>query len=337
MGNQEIVWCSSSTLLTINRIGFENPTNRNEIRLLKYNNDLSTMDVLQVKEMPPNATSVPITKYNDKFGMTYTEKVLRQILIPKDEPHNLNMFKDFLERLGSCITGENPFKVITMYYNENGNNGKGILKLLFELVFNKQSYPLTPNDMDGNFNLPAYMDRRVILIDEIDRNSFNKLKPDLKRMSSKYARTEQRMMYTDKNAIINNYANIFIFSNVLISMTLDELALFDRMDFLELPNRFVYEHELNKYPNTYLKDPLTEEKILSDYDGLSWLITASILAYKSLKATPNATYTLRQTIEESMDIFLDTDHLTKFIKIYTEKDEELIPDDFITTSEIASQ
>ena len=45
-------------------------------------------------------------------------------------------------------------------------------------------------------------------------------------------------------------------------------------------------------------------------------------------------FILRQTTEQTMDILLDTDYLTKFIRIYTYEDDTLIPDEFTTAEEI---
>ena len=166
----------------------------------------------------------------------------------------------------------------------------------------------------------------------MDETSLNDIKPMIKRVSSPESRQEQRAIYSDKNIILKNYPNMFIFSNVLLDFKLDELALFERFDFLKLPNRFVTEKELDK-PNTYLIDRNTEEKIKKDYDGLSWLISASIKVFNHMEEN-GMEYRAKQTIEETMDILLNIDYLTKFIKIYTEKDESLNKMEYVTNDEI---
>ena len=297
-------------------IGYEKDK---KVELLDYDFDF---DYLEIYNTDPN-------------NITFVEKTLRQILIPKNNPTDLTMFIDFLQRLGSCIYGKNKYKTIALYYAP-GNNGKGILKLVMELIFNRSAYSLTPQTFEETFNLKGFKNRKVLLLDEIDKNDFNHMKPTLKRISSPEGRMEQRGMFTDENIILNNFPNLFIFSNELINLKLDEVALFDRFDFLELPNTFVSEKELNKTHNSYLKDRNTEQKIKEDIKGLSWLITASIEVFKRMEETKSE-YILKQTAEQTMDILLDTDYLTKYINLYTYEDEELIPDEFTTVEEIYQQ
>lgn len=321
--------------LTINRVGFEDPKNKNHIQLLDYDNDLCTSDFLKVKDIPDDDVNVDVKDYKTIYGMTYTEKAFRQILIPKTNPTDLRLFKDTLERIGSCIYGENLYKVITLYFGD-GDNAKSFLKFAIELIYNVLSLSIVPESFEDKFNLDSFKNRKVVHIDEIDANSFDNLKPELKRKSSRYSKIEQRQMYSSETTAMHTFPNIFIYANVLINLTMEDLALFRRLDFLELPNKFVEAKELHKYENAYLLDEDAEDKLRNDVDGLSWLITASILCFKDMKER-KATYTLRQTTEESMDIWLKSDYLTKFIKIYTETSEDIIQDDYVTTAEIISK
>ena len=300
-------------------IGFENDDNN--ITLLDFDTDF---DYLKIYDNDPNPKEI-----------TFTEKTLRQILIPKDEPTNLLMFHDFLQRLGSCILGKNKYKVITLYYGE-GNNGKGILKLVMELIFNRGAYSLTPATFEENFNAPSFANRKVLLLDEIEKNDFKELKPTLKRISSPESRVEQRAIYSSENIVLTNFPMLFIFSNVLVKLEMSETALFDRFAFLKLPNSFVSERELNKIPNSYLKDRNTEAKIKQDVKGLSWLITASIKAFVDMQ-TANSEFILKQTASETMDILAETDYLTKFISLFTELDTDLVPSEYTTNKEILQQ
>lgn len=300
-------------------IGFE--TDDNKIHLLNYDNDFDFLEIYNTNPDPKN--------------MTFTEKTLRQILIPKDEPNNLQMFHDFLQRLGACILGVNKFKVITLYYGD-GNNGKGILKLLFELIFNRGAYSLTPATFEDSFNLQGFTNRKVLLLDEIDKNDFKNLKPTLKRISSPEARIEQRGMYSTALLVLNNFPMLFIFANDFVKLEMSETALFNRFDFLTLPNYFVDKKELNKKPNSYLVDRNTENKIKSDVDGLSWLITASIKAFVNMENSNNE-FILKQTASQTMDILARTDYLTKFISLYTEKDLDLVGNECTTNEEILQQ
>ncbi len=300
-------------------IGFEN--DNDNITLLNFDTDL---DYKKINEVDPQEKNI-----------TFVEKTLRQILIPKDDPENLTMFKDFLQRLGSCILGKNKYKVITLYYGD-GNNGKGILKLLFELIFNKGAYSLEPETFEDNFNAPSFANRKVLLLDEIDKNTFKNMKPTLKRISSPASRIEQRGIYSSENIVLNNFPNFFIFANELVKLEMSETALFNRFDFLKLPNYFVDEKELNKKENSYLVDTNTEEKIKSDDKGLSWLITASIKAFSEMQNN-NSNFILKQTASETMDKLANTDYLTKFISLHTELDKGLAHSEYTTNKEILQQ
>lgn len=302
--------------LSTNLIGYEIGDNTDNIELLDFDEYVELKDIFSPDESK---------------SMTYTEEKLREILVPKDEKNDNKLFIDFLQRFGSCILGKNKYKSIALYFGD-GNNGKGILKLLFELVYNKKAYSLTPDTFTESFNLKSFLGRKCILLDEVDETSLNDIKPMIKRVSSPESRQEQRAIYSDKNIVLKNYPNMFIFSNVLLDFKLDELALFERFDFLKLPNRFVTEKELDK-PNTYLIDRNTEEKIKKDYEGLSWLISASIKVFNHMEEN-GMEYRAKQTIEETMDILLNIDYLTKFIKIYTEKDDSLTKMEYVTNDEI---
>lgn len=93
--------------------------------------------------------------------MTLTELVLRQLLIPKDNPTDIRLFKDYLERLGSNIYGANLYKVITFYYGD-GDNGKSILNLFNNLIFNKLNYEIKPEALAETFSLESFYNRLLI-------------------------------------------------------------------------------------------------------------------------------------------------------------------------------
>ena len=300
-------------------IGYEDKNNK--VQLLDYDMDIDFLEIYNPKV--------------DQENITFVEKTLRQILIPKDNPTDLKMFHDFLQRLGSCILGKNKYKVITLYYGD-GNNGKGILKLLFELIYNKGAYPLTPSNFNDSFGAKGFLNKKVLLLDEIDKDDFKDMKPTLKRISSPVSKLQQRAMHSQEYITLSNFPMLFIFSNVLVKLNISEKALFDRFDFLKLPNTFVSESELNKTANSYLKDRNTEIKIMNDIKGLTWLVTASIKAFKNMESS-NTEFILKQTAEETMDILLDTDYLTKFITLFTYEDENLIPSEFTTVEEIYQQ
>ena len=337
--------------LTVNNIGTFNETN-NTIALLDYNKELKLEDILTVKgiettdddgnptiELPEisqkELDTLPVDQYKTKYGMTLTELVLRQILIPKDNPTDIRLFKDNLERLGSNIYGSNLYKVLTFYYND-GDGGKSVLNLFNNLLFNKLDYEIKPETLKDNFNLENFYNRLLITIDEITRDSFKDLKDYLKQMTSKYSKMEGRQLYSTNTFTLYGFPNIYIYSNELLDLQpIEDGALFSRIDYLELPNKFVENSELDKYNNTYLKLEGLEDKLKQDLDGLSWLITAGILCFKNMKQTTNR-YTLRQTREETIEVFLGADSLTKYLMVYTEFVDDLPRESFTSNTDIVN-
>ena len=334
--------------LTVNNIGTYNETN-NTITLLDYQKELKLEDILTVKGIETvdddgNPTiklpelenlELPLEEYKTKYGMSLTEIVLRQILIPKDNPTDIRLFKDFLERLGSNIYGSNLYKVITFYYGD-GDNAKSVLNLFNNLIFNKLDYEIKPETLKDSFNLENFYNRLLITIDEVTRDSFTDLKDYLKQMSSKYSKMEGRQLYSTNTFTLYGFPNITIYSNELLDLQpIEDGALFSRIDYLELPNKFVEKSELNKYNNTYLKLDGLEDLLKQDLDGLSWLITAGILCFKNMKQTTNR-YTKRQTREETIEVFLGADSLTKYLMVYTEFVDDLQEENFTSNLEITN-
>ena len=311
--------------LTVNNIGTYNEAN-NTISLLNYDKQLKIEDILTVKQVPEltqdEINTLPVEEYKTKYDMTLTEIVLRQILIPKDNPTDIRLFKDRLERTGSNIFGSNLYKVITFYWGD-GDNAKSVLNLFNNLIFNKLDYEIKPETLKDSFNLENFFNRLLITIDEVTRDSFTDLKDYLKQMSSKYSKMEARQLYTASTFTLYGFPNIEIFSNELLDLQpVEDGAMFSRIDYLELPNKFVENSELDQYNNTYLVLEGLEDLLKQDTEGLSWLITASILCFKNMKQTTNR-YTLKQTREETIEVFLGADSLTKYLMVYTEFVEDL--------------
>ena len=147
---------------------------------------------------------------------------------------------------------------------------------------------------------------------------------------------ETRQLYSTNTFTLYGFPNITIYSNDLLDLQpIEDGALFSRIDYLELPNKFVEESELDKYNNTYLKLEGLEDKLKQDLDGLSWLITAGILCFKNMKQTSNR-YTLKQTREETIEVFLGADSLTKYLMVYTEFVDDLPRESFTSNTDIVN-
>lgn len=322
--------------LTVNNIGVFNESN-NTINLLDFDKSLKLSDILEYKKTPElENLDLPLEDYKKVYGMTLTEIVLRQITIPKNNQTDIKLFRDYLERVGSNILGKNLYKVITFYYGD-GSNGKSILNLFINTIYNKLSYEITPQTLKDDFNLVNFYNKLAITIDEVTRESFRELKDKLKQMSSKFSKTEKRGMYTTDIFTLYGYPNIFIFSNELLNLKpVEDGALFIRLDYLKLPNTYVEKDQLSKYKpedNVYPILDNIEELLLQDTEGLSWLITAGILLFNEMQKT-KSNYTCKQTKEETINTYLGVDTLTKYLLTYTEFVEDLGREEFTGNAEI---
>lgn len=343
----EVTTYNRKDYLTVFNIGTLNQKD-NTINLLDYNKELTIDEVLTVKgikttdeernqkiELPKINPKISVNEYKKRYGMTLTELVLRQLLIPKDNPTDIRLFKDYLERLGSNIYGANLYKVITFYYGD-GDNGKSILNLFNNLIFNKLNYEIKPEALAETFSLESFYNRLLITIDEITRSSFDDLKDYLKQISSKYSKMEKRQIYSNKTFIIYGFPNITIYSNELLDLNPEkDGALFSRLDYLKLPNKFLDSKELIQYPNSYPLVNGLEDLLSKDTEGLSWLITAGILCFKQMKETSDK-YTLKQTREETIDIYSNMDYLSKFLMLYTEYVDDLPREFYISNTDITN-
>lgn len=343
----EVTTYNRKDYLTVYNIGTLNQKDKT-INLLDYNKGLELEEVLTVKgievtdddgnqtiELPTINPEIPVNEYKKRYGMTLTELVLRQLLIPKDNPTDIRLFKDYLERLGSNIYGANLYKVITFYYGD-GDNGKSILNLFNNLIFNKLNYEIKPEALAETFSLESFYNRLLITIDEVTRSSFDDLKDYLKQISSKYSKMEKRQIYSKKTFTIYGFPNITIYSNELLDLNPEkDGALFSRLDYLKLPNKFLDPKELSQYPNSYPLVNGLEDLLSKDTEGLSWLITAGILCFKNMKETSNK-YTLKQTREETIDIYSNMDYLSKFLMLYTEYVDDLPREYYISNTDLTN-
>lgn len=311
--------------LTLNRIGYKEK-NSNKINLLdfdEYEKPLEVEDILTVKELSEAAT--------------LTERTLREILIPKTNPNDLSLYQDYLERTGAKILGRNLFKDITFYDTEYSNAGKTILLYLLDLLYNDKNISIDASTLEDNFSFKSYDNALAINIDEIDKDSFEKVKPTLKRISSQYSKQQFRNMREESQYIIEEFSEITICSNIKLNLDpVDDYALFERIDFLRLPNRFVSEHEVKKYDNAYIKNDNLFNELRKDRRGLNWLITASIKCFKDMMKNKRR-YSCKQTAEQSIDIYTDGNMILKFLVVYTKKDSDLAISDYVHVKDIKEQ
>lgn len=297
--------------IIVKKIGIKN-LDTGKFTLLEYN---------------PNAKS-----FNPEETQTYTEKVLKEILIPKEEPEETSLYYDRLERFGANVTGRNKYKTVTFYYTRRANAGKSVLNKLNSLIFNDNFSIISLEDLDDKFNYEIIGNKHILVIDETDKSSLENAIPQIKLLRSPNPRKDYRVMYGADKLTISEFGNLEIYSNVKPDIPLTEEALFYSIDLLELPNTFLEEREAKKHSNAYVLDPETYANLEKDIAGLTWLVSASINEFKSMEAERRQ-FRCRQSTEETIDKFLNADELLKFLNVYTEFNPN--SDEWIPNKEIA--
>lgn len=248
---------------------------------------------------------------NEWEDATLTERTLRQILIPKDKPEDTALYIDYLERIGASFFENNIHKSITLYQGK-GNNGKSILSHILKLIFREYYIGVQPKEIESDlFTSSRVSGKHTIILDELAKKSLNTAWDIIKRYSNGLSNTTIREMYSDKADKFASYGMLFICTNVIPDLPINDNALLNRLDILILPNRFAE----NPRENEYKIASGLEYQLENDFTGLEWLVNASIKAYKSIN---NGTFRAKQSYKETLKIIKDTDDILNYIIDYTE-------------------
>ena len=153
--------------------------------------------------------------------------------------------------------------------------------------------------------------KHTIILDELAKKSLNTAWDIIKRYSNGLSNTTIREMYSDKADKFASYGMLFICTNVIPDLPINDNALLNRLDILVLPNRFAE----NPREHEYKIASGLEYKLENDFAGLEWLVNASIKAYKSIG---NGTFRAKQSYKETLKIIKETDDILNYIIDYTE-------------------
>lgn len=154
----------------------------------------------------------------------------------------------------------------------------------------------------------------VWLIEETDKQGFKDFIPILKNITNtmEYG-DDEREIYTNKFKPKRNPSHIFIFTNAIPKVPFkDGRELIERMDVIEMPNRFCSNPNPNE--NEYLK-----KANANDFDRLDKKYYQNFFSYclhsfnNALERTDNYHYPLAQTIEETYRIMNDYDPIKSFL------------------------
>lgn len=237
-------------------------------------NDTFTVKKIHYKYIPINET-----KQN-----TLVERTLKEILIPANDNTKKDFYLDFLQRFGASFKRVNKHKFIYMLQG-NGNDGKGIILKIMSMVYGDLAVSVKPSNLTDDFFATNLSDTNLILIDELNKNSFTPQIVDvLKDVSGRGVR-DVRIMRSQETIKAKDYGVIMIATNNIPNVEFNQIAYWKRLILVRLPNTFDESLEANteeNIQNNVLKaNEDLEFQLQDDKDGIEWLISASIEAYKN--------------------------------------------------------
>lgn len=250
----------------------------------------------------------PQTKsLNEWNDATLTEQTLRQILIPKTKSTDTSRYIDFLQKTGATLIENNIHKTINVYYEPQGNAGKTILNYLHKLLFKSDFVGFEPQDLKKDvFATGRIANKHSIWADELTKGSLKGVWDTVKRFSSGLNNVNPRIMYSQDTDTEANFGMLFLNSNVIPQIPVNDRATLERVDIITPPNRFT------SYPvaeNEYEIDVWLKDKLQTDFKGLEWLINASIQEYMKMEGT----FECKQTWKKTLSIIKETDEYLEFI------------------------
>lgn len=278
--------------------------------------------------------NVDITPNFDEGEITLVQKTIQEILIPKYDKKDTDMYYDYLQRVGACLSKTNQFKTIPMYANNEGDNGKSLLVLIPSFIFNKHWVSIRPEQLkNDNFIMSTVLkNKNMVVFDELSKNSLKDILADIKLFSSGKSSNTQRNMFSKTTSTMNQMGMIWVTTNITPKVDTDDNSSLRRVDVLIPPNQFAkVKDSVDLKHNQYLMVEDLDERIKEDLDGLSWLVSASIKAHEDRIAN-NANFKCKQTPEETLNLLLDEDILSSFMKVNLEETGNV--EDRVTNQEI---
>ena len=266
-------------------------------------------DTFTVKKIPFDYIPINETKQD-----TLVEKTLKEILIPANDSTKQDFYLDFLQRFGATFKRVNKHKFIYMLHGK-GNDGKGIILKIMSMVHGDLAVSVKPSNLTDDFFATNLSDTNLILIDELNKNSFtNQIVDVLKDVSGRGVR-DVRIMRSQETIKAKDYGVIMIATNNIPNVPFNQIAYWKRLIIIELPNTFdeTLEHNTeDKIQENILKaNEDLEFELQEDTDGIEWLISASIEAYKNkgenfiITQSATATQLLSETINP-INAFIDS-------------------------------
>lgn len=247
--------------------------------------------------------------------------LLQQITIPKEAPEDTKLFNFIIELMAFTLIGQNPAKIVPVFYTKESGSGKStITKLLKKIFRGSFKTPDVERLANENFRYVTIKDANIIVFDELNAQSYDKLGiPFLKRISGNIGELRFRKIGEEEEILIKRVPLTLSATNTLPEVNLSESAFIDRLIIILFPNLFV---DTPTDPNHYPKlDAKPDEIFKTDYTGLSEIVSLAInrlLEFDFTKSLRNQ-LSYKQTIEETAGILANENPLDGFISLKIRK------------------
>lgn len=278
------------------------------------------------KEVSLNTFTTKKIKYNyipleECKENTFLERVLREILIPKNSSDE-SVFIDFLQRVGASFLRQNKHKFIYMLTG-SGDDGKSILLSILRLLHGDLALTLKVKNLSDNFYTANLSNTNVLLLDELSVNSFSKeVTATIKDISGRGV-IDSRVMYSQDTVKLGDYGIFFMATNVVPYVPFSDTAYWSRLHLVRLPNKFVNKKEEDLGENEYVLDDEVEEKLVNDEEGMEWLLSRSIKEYQECKGN----FRISQSATDTQFIYDGRNPIRVFIEnfiVETHNEEDII-------------
>lgn len=309
---------TQETILTNDRLGLPETIGTHEtIKLFSYDPQIT------IDKLTPDTT-------------TDTVRIVKEILVPRQDQTDTNKFLYFIQLLGLMVHGNNDIKILPVFYRE-GNNGKGVLSIVIKRLFGAGASDIKPKRISDDFiNEVIKRSRHALINDELERNTIKDNESEYKQLTGASG-IGGRQIHAGEIDIIEEIPPLFLAGNYTpnIPVTNEFKAIIKRLNIIKMPN--VFTDKPDPTLNEYEEISGTADIIKNDYQGLSQLLSLAINEFNKLdyKGNVRNQLALTPTEAETMDILSSGNPLLNFISMYTSLMELTTSQDkWITTKDI---
>lgn len=263
--------------------------------------------------------TITFNKLNAETNKTFD--LLQQVTIPKYAPEDTKLFNFVIELLAFALMGQNPAKIVPFFYSKKSGAGKSTVTKLFKTIL--EGLYKTPDVErlgNENFRYVTIKDANIIVFDELEAHSFDKLGiAFLKRISGNIGKQRFRRLGEETEIVIKRVPLTLSNGNYIPEFNLSDIAFIDRLIIILFPNLFV---DNPTAPNHYPKlDTKPDEIFQTDYKGLSEIVSLAInrMLEFDFNSSLRNQLSYQQTIEETASIIAKENPVDGFLNLKVRK------------------